>query len=123
MAIKQKYLMTIEDIAKVCHQANKAYCEALGDTSQPSWDEAPEWQRTSAKNGVKFHLQNYGASPRRSHEEWYREKEADGWKYGPVEDPGKKEHPCFMPYSQLPKEQQAKDQLFIGIVNALRHLV
>ena len=115
--------MTIDDIAKVCHEANRAYCETLGDTSQPAWANAPEWQRSSARNGVKFHLENFGASPSHSHEEWYKEKAAAGWKYGPVKDPEKKEHPCFVPYNQLPVEQQAKDHLFIHVVNALRHLV
>jgi RyR domain len=115
--------MTIEDIAKVCHEANRAYCETLGDTSQPPWEKAPAWQKDSARNGVKFHLSNWGASPSVSHEAWYREKEAAGWKYGPVKDPEKKEHPCFVPYNNLPVTQQAKDLLFSHVVRALRHLV
>lgn len=115
--------MTPEQIAKVCHEANRAYCTSLGDNTQLSWEEAPQWQKDSALKGVVFHLKNYGASPSASHDEWLKEKEATGWKYGPVKDPEKKEHPCFVPYNQLPKEQQAKDSLFIHVVNALRHLV
>ena len=34
-------------VARVCHQANKALCDAYGDMSQPDWDDAPEWQRGS----------------------------------------------------------------------------
>ena len=37
--------MNNEDIARVAHQVNKAYCEALGDTSQPDWENAPDWQK------------------------------------------------------------------------------
>lgn len=115
--------MTIEQIAIVCHETNRAYCRTLNDHSQQPWDEAPIWQRDSAYKGVAFKLQNTDAPASASHDSWLREKEATGWKYGPVKDPEKKEHPCFVPYDQLPVEQQAKDALFIGIVNALRNLV
>jgi len=46
-------------------------------------------------------------------------KEADGWKYGPVKDAEKKEHPCFRPYNLLPRDQKAKDYIFRAIVHAL----
>jgi hypothetical protein len=47
------------------------------------------------------------------------QKLADGWKYGPVKYPEKKEHPCMVPFAELPKEQQLKDALFRHIVPAL----
>lgn len=50
--------MQKEDIAQVAHELNKAYCESIGDTSQPSWAGAPEWQKSSAIGGVSFHLDN-----------------------------------------------------------------
>jgi hypothetical protein len=115
-------MLTKKDIAMICHETNRAYCQRLGDNSQTPWGDAPQWQRDSAVNGVAFHLVNPGAPPSRSHEEWFKEKAATGWKYGPVKDPAKKEHPCFVPYEELPPEQKAKDALFIGVVNALRHL-
>lgn len=109
----------MKTIARVCHEANRAYCQALGDDSQPAWEDAPEWQRSSALNGVQFHLANPDAGPSHSHEEWLKEKAAAGWKYGPVKDPEKKEHPCFVPYDQLPAEQKAKDYIFRAIVHAM----
>lgn len=112
--------MEVEQIAKVCHETNRAYCETLGDISQDFWENAPEWQRTSAINGVRFHLENPGAGPSHSHDSWLKEKEEAGWKYGPIKDPVKKEHPCYVPYDQLPEEQKKKDALFIAIVNALK---
>ena len=111
--------MNTEQIARVAHEVNRAYCEALGDTSQPSWELAPEWQRMSAINGVEFHKANPSAGPDNSHIEWLKEKEATGWKYGPVKDADKKEHPCCVPYDKPPVEQKAKDYLFRGVVHAL----
>lgn len=109
-----------ENVAKVCHEANKAYCETIGDNSQPSWEEAPAWQRESAINGVIFHFNNENTTPADSHNSWLKEKEEQGWKYGEVKDPEKKEHPCFVPYEQLPKTQQVKDYIFKNIVEAYK---
>lgn len=113
--------MTPEQIAKVAHEVNRAYCLALGDTSQVAWEDAPQWQRDSAINGVNFHLANPTAGPDHSHNEWLKEKQEAGWKYGPVKDAEKKEHPCFVPYEELPVEQQAKDYLFRAVVHELAH--
>lgn len=109
----------IEQIARVAHEVNRAYCAAIGDNSQPDWSNAPEWQRSSAINGVQFHMSNPSAGPDSSHNAWLAEKEAAGWKYGPVKDAEYKEHPCFVPYDELPVEQRAKDYLFRGVVHAM----
>lgn len=107
--------MNIKEIARLCHEVNRAYCEALGDNSQKPWEDAPDWQRQSAMHGVIFHQDNPNAGPSASHESWLKEKEASGWKYGPVKDESKREHPCFVPYDQLPAEQRAKDYIFKAI--------
>jgi hypothetical protein len=112
--------MTVEQVAQVAHEINKAYCKAFGDDSQPTWEDAPDWQKTSAIHGVDFHLNNPDATPELSHEVWCIEKEAQGWKWGPVKDPEKKEHPCFALYSELPLEQRVKDHLFKQVVDSLR---
>ena len=109
----------IERIARVCHEANRAYCESLGDYSQPDWVDAPAWQRESARMGVDLHLSgDFG--PEASHISWMQQKLADGWTYGPVKNPELKQHPCMVPFSELPREQQAKDFIFRAIVHALR---
>lgn len=111
--------LTTQQIAEVCHEANRVYCLIFGDTSQALWSEAAAWQKESAIKGVEFALANPNASPSAQHEAWLEDKRSAGWKYGPVKDPAKLEHPCFLPYSQLPAEQRAKDALFQGIVRAL----
>lgn len=110
----------VEQIARVCHEANRAYCATIGDNSQPAWEDAPDWQKQSAIVGVKFNLaaleRGEDPTPEASHESWLAEKERDGWKYGPVKDAEKKEHPCFVPYEKLPFEQRLKDHIFGSIV-------
>ena len=110
---------TEADVAMVCHNVNKAYCESVGDNSQVAWEDAPEWQKTSAINGVHLHFFDE-VTPEQSHESWLAEKERDGWVYGTVKDVEKKEHPCFVPYDQLPKEQQIKDHLFKAVVDSFK---
>lgn len=106
----------IETAARAAHEANRAWCLAQGDASQPSWEEAPEWQRVSAVSGVQGVIAGNG--PEQSHESWLEEKRRAGWTFGAVKDPDKKEHPCFVPYADLPPEQKAKDHVFVGVVRA-----
>ena len=102
----------LEGVAKTCHQVNKVYCESLGDFSQVDWEDAPEWQKQSVINGVKYHLTNENTTPADSHENWLKEKIADGWKFGKIKDIEKKEHPCFVPYDEFPVTQNSKDYIF-----------
>lgn len=112
--------MQVTDIAKIAHELNKAYCESIGDNSQPDWEDAPDWQKKSAINGVEFHLNNPNATPSASHESWLKQKTEEGWKYGKVKNPEMKEHPCFVPYSELPTEQKAKDYIFRQTIHSLK---
>lgn len=109
----------VERIARVCHAVNRDYCAALGDTSQPAWADAPDWQKGSAMLGVKLHLGNPNAGLQASHESWMAQKVADGWVYGAVKDPEAKTHPCIVPFAELPREQKCKDYIFRAVVHAL----
>jgi len=111
--------MKVEQIAQVAHEINKAYCEAIGDNSQTSWDDAPQWQKESAVLGVVFHMENPDAGPDASHNSWMKEKLENGWKLGHVKDENEKTHPCILPFEYLPKEQQVKDYLFRQVVHSL----
>ena len=110
---------SVGQIARVAHEANRAYCQALGDASQQAWEDAPQWQKDSAMLGVKLHANNPNAGPQASHESWMAQKLAEGWEYGPVKAPESKRHPCIVPFEALPLEQQAKDYLFRGVVHAV----
>ncbi len=110
----------IGHIAKVCHEANRAFCQTLGDYTQIEWEGCPQWQRESAVKGVIFHFDNPDAGTDDSHNSWLQVKQKEGWKYGPVKDAEKKEHPCFLPYAQLPFEQKLKDYIFRAICHGFK---
>lgn len=112
----------IENAARLAHEVNRTYCEHLGDYSQPVWDDAPEWQKASARNGAEHRLDRPFSTPEESHENWYVHKLDEGWVWGPVKDVEAKEHPCMVPYRDLPAEQRAKDYLFVAANKAARLL-
>ena len=111
--------MEIERIARICHEVNRAICEAAGDFTQKSWGDAEEWQRLSAIEGVQFSIDNPKASAYEQHNAWVRDKKSDGWVYGETKDADKKTHPCLVAYDDLPFEQQVKDHVFKAIVSEL----
>lgn len=110
----------VTEIAVMCHQANKTWCEVNGDNTQKDWNEAEEWQRQSAIKGVEFKLANPEAGDDAQHNAWMEDKVKDGWVYGEVKDITAKTHPCIVQFNALPEFQKKKDALFCAIVNALK---
>jgi hypothetical protein len=110
----------VEEIARICHEVNRGLCLATGDASQPSWADAPDWQKQSAVHGVEAIMKGEVRTPEDSHNNWCKEKVETGWTYGAVKDAVKKTHPCLVPYHELPVIQRLKDKLFTTIVQSLR---
>jgi hypothetical protein len=111
-------MIHIESVAEVCHEANRVLQKMADDPMvSPHWDDAPDWQRTSAMEGVANAVK--GRTPAELHEDWCHHKRADGWVYGRVKDPQAKTHPCLVPYDDLPRAERMKDRLFLAIVATL----
>lgn len=106
----------VEACARASHEANRAYCIAMGDTSLTIWEAAPSWQRESVIDGVMKALSDSSLTPAQSHENWLAYKRREGWVYGPLKDSDRKTHPCLLPYDELPPAQRAKDAIFLGVV-------
>ncbi len=45
-----------------------------------------------------------------AHEIWARQRLADGWKHGPRRNDAGKEHPCLVPYEDLPESEKQYDR-------------
>ena len=76
----------IEQIALMCHEANRLWCIANSDFSQKHWPEAEEWQRQSTIASVQFRLDNPDAGPNAQHDAWRANMINNGWVYGPIKD-------------------------------------
>lgn len=113
--------LPVIEIAAICHEANRQLCLLNGDTSQPSFNDAPDWQRESALLGIEAILTGRVTEPWHSHQSWSEHKAAEGWRFGPIKDPVAKTHPCLVPFAELPEHQQLKDSLFLGIVLSLSY--
>lgn len=45
-----------------------------------------------------------------AHENWAKGRFSEGWRYGPGRDDLNKEHPCLVPYDQLPESEKEYDR-------------
>ena len=108
----------IAKIAEQAHEANRIYCQSIGDNSQKRWADSPQWQRDSAVAGVRAVIDNFAITPSELHAGWTAVKVADGWVYGPVKDEVAKTHHCLVPYDELPLAQRVKDTIFSAVAKS-----
>lgn len=112
------HVAIVEAAAQAAHERNREYCLSIGDESQSSWEDAPQWQRDSAISGVLYLIDHPDATPAQQHAAWSRVKINDGWVYGKVKDEKRKTHPCLVEYEDLPEVQRVKDEIFQAAVLA-----
>lgn len=90
------------------HEANKEIQQQTGEYIPPLDNHLTQ----SILDGVYFVLDNLNCTPEQQHNNWCYFKRQDGWKYGQTKDFERKEHPCLVPYNELPEIQQRKDSVF-----------
>jgi len=47
---------------------------------------------------------------RNAHDNWARQRLSEGWRYGPERNDARQEHPCLVPYEQLPEAEKEYDR-------------
>ena len=102
-------------IYKRCAQMFDINCRinhAFNSTPLKAWEDAEEWEITSTLYSLLFNRICQDAPPSAEHERWLKERESQGWSYGPVRDDKLKHNPNMVPYKNLPVYQQAKDIFF-----------
>lgn len=104
----------IEEVAKAAHEANRGISEG----NPLSWDDSSEEIRQSAIDGVKSVINDPTITPEKSHNNWMRWRESNGWVFGEVKDEEAKTHPCMVPYNELPEDERVKDQVFVDTVKS-----
>jgi len=103
--------------AEAAHEANRIYCEAIGDSSQVGWKDAEPWQRAAAVEGITAALG--GAGPEALHETWAAALRLEGWSFGKEKSAIYKTHPCLVPYGDLSAEQRGKDILYGAVARGM----
>jgi hypothetical protein len=57
---------------------------------------------------------------RHVHDTWVLMRIADGWSFGPRRDDERREHPCLVPYDELPeREKECDRQTTLATLRAL----
>ena len=56
-----------------------------------------------------------------NHDHWARKRMDEGWRYGLMRNDMKKEHPCLVPYDELPEPEKEYDRK--TVMEALRAVV
>ncbi|KAA9156435.1 hypothetical protein FPZ12_027485 [Amycolatopsis acidicola] len=100
-------LVNWDDLPETLREANRAQAgdierklELVGCAAVPSLEEAP----------FTFEPDEIERLAVIEHERWMKERQADGWRYGPVRDNERKLHPDLRPWSQLGEEERQKDR-------------
>jgi len=110
----------VEAIARVCHEANRAYSASLGDYSHLPWLDTSRDQRESVKDAVRFLLRNPYCPPEELHARWMKHRLAASWTFGHTKDVTARKHPNLLAWHKLPAHERVKDSLFKSVVDAFR---
>src|SRR5659263_752399 len=55
-----------------------------------------------------------------THDNWLRQRLADGWRHGQSRNDLLKEHPCIVPYDDLPESEKEYDRkISLGVIQAM----
>lgn len=95
------------DVARVIHEAHRAYQYAVEDlVPVPPWDALDKGQREQVISLVR--LIRGGVPVEQAHDAWVRRMREAGWVPGNVKDPVARTHPELVPFRELLPWQQAK---------------
>ncbi len=109
----------IDRIARVVHEAVRAFQTAHDQPAARAWSGAPKWMKVATRDAIVFRVENPEAPASAQHDQWMRDKKRDGWTYGAVKDPARKTHPLIVDYEELPFVERQKDALVGAIIDSL----
>jgi hypothetical protein len=109
-----------EQLARLCHEADRVLCGLQGDARVLPWDLLDENAQDELVASVREILEAPEVSDEARHLNWATRQRALGWAYGPVRSVVKKIDPGLLDYGALPFERRVRWSLFAAIVRALR---
>lgn len=108
--------------AKWIYEGTRLENVAAGRPINPEpWEQRDEYFRENMIKAVNLQCgPNRVTSPEELHNRWVSAYEKMGWKYGPVRNVEKKEHPDMVPFNELGKLEQDKDFVFFLMCEIVR---
>lgn len=107
-------------MAKVAHEAVRAYSEGLGDFSQVPWEVTPEWQRESVLKQVELCVADMKIGDVQT--TWASWMIGRGWHYGPRVDPNLKMHRALVPWADMTESDRVKLRMVMWITGVLKEV-
>ena len=72
-------------IARVMHEAVRAFQASLGQPAVAHWNKAPKWMHTASRDAVMFRVNNPDAPASAQHDQWMDSKVKAGTRVGSLE--------------------------------------
>lgn len=110
--------MTKYDIAEIAHNTGMLYKAKLKQETIAWWD-APKYVKDSTLASVEYVMNNPNATGEQQHQAWVKYKKDTGWVWGAEIIALIRTHPNMVAYSELPKHERIKAELFTSVVKAL----
>lgn len=131
MSIQNTIKLNVEQVAAICHEANREYGKKVG-VRILDWTNLPEVEHRLAMAKVQEYLDEPKLSEAELYDSWVKAQLKAGWKgrikVGDLEvavkvfSEDRKEDPLCVPFKELPPAIQGAERVFKGIVDALRSL-
>ncbi len=106
-------------VARVTHEAVRAWQAANNQPAAPPWSRAPAWMKAATLEAVHWNTSGEPSTPASRHRQWMNEKKKAGWNYGRTKDAKKKTHPLMVAYAKLPEVERRKDALVSAVIESL----
>ncbi len=107
-----------EQIAEIIHSVSSLIPRPDG-SSVGSWADLPEKFKINATNAVIEIMNSHSKTAEELHNLWMQPLLDDGWVVGNY-NRDLKQHPCLVPFDQLPESEVLKDEIWFHMTECFR---
>jgi len=104
----QKYVFTVEDVAKLLYNLDCAYRKANTDVSLPPWEDAASPLRNACRSITRTCLKRNITEPSAYYAEWLKVADSLSWVVT-----------CADPYEELPDERKLRYTLACVLLDSM----
>lgn len=113
-----------ETAAIAAHEVTRCFDEIVRQKQKPSWEDLNHAERMGTVALVQLIHNGPTTLGPEMHALWLAVRKAQGWTYGPFEDPDRKVSPEIQPWESLPLRYRNSHEIFVMTARAtLEHLL